>query len=144
MEEYSIHQHDTTNPYEGIVELIDWLFSKGIQVAVLSNKPHLDTKKIIQHHFPVLSNSHVMGKMEEYLPKPSPQSLHALLERLAVPKSSVLYIGDTPTDMFTAQSGGLTAVGVTWGFRTKAELIEAKADIIVDHPREIKQIIEQA
>jgi phosphoglycolate phosphatase len=143
MEEYAIHQHDTTKPYDGIMDLIAWLISNHIQVAVLSNKPHIDTLRVVEHHFPILSNSYIMGKMDEFLPKPSPQSLYALLQKLNVSNDQVLYVGDTATDMITAKSGDLTAVGVTWGFRQKEELIAANADKIVDHPDEIKQFIEK-
>ena len=143
MEEYAIHQHDTTKPYDGIMDLIEWLISNQIQVAVLSNKPHVDTLRVVEHHFPLLSNSQIMGKMEHYLPKPSPQSLYALLQKLNLSNNQVLYVGDTATDMITAKSGDLTAVGVTWGFRKKEELMEANADEIVDHPSEIKRLIQK-
>ena len=40
---YQEHTLDTTRPYPGIPELLQALTERGIQVCVLSNKPHADT-----------------------------------------------------------------------------------------------------
>ena len=39
--------------------------------------------------------------------------------------------------MLTARNAGVTAVGVTWGFRPRSELEEYGADIIIDSAKEI-------
>jgi phosphoglycolate phosphatase len=38
-------------------------------------------------------------------------------------------------------SGGFYAVGVTWGFRDMGELLENGADLIIDTPLQILNII---
>jgi len=143
MSEYAIHQFDTTTPYEGIHPLLEELASHSIRIAVLSNKPHQDTLKVIKHYFPFLPQQDVWGKKPEFPPKPNPQSLLALLHYLQLSKENVWYVGDTATDMMTAKNGGLTAIGVTWGFHQKEELIDAHADFIVSHPHEIWRLLEE-
>ncbi len=49
----------------------------------------------------------------------------------------MLYVGDSPTDMRTAIAAGMTPVGVSWGFRTRDELAEAGASVVLDHPLEL-------
>ena len=49
----------------------------------------------------------------------------------------MLYLGDSPTDMRTAPAAGMIAVGVSWGFRTRDELVEAGASAVLDHPLEL-------
>ncbi len=44
---------------------------------------------------------------------------------------------DTNTDMQTAQRAGLASVGVTWGFRDRAELRQHHASFIIDHPDQL-------
>ncbi len=46
----------------------------------------------------------------------------------------IAYIGDTNTDMETAVSSGCCAIGVSWGFRTVAELERSGASRIFDSP----------
>ena len=43
--------------------------------------------------------------------------------------------------MMTGHNAGVTTVGVTWGFRPRAELEEYNADIIIDSAREIPGLI---
>ena len=51
--------------------------------------------------------------------------------------SAVWMVGDTATDVETAKRAGVKAIGVTWGFRTRDELIAAGADRIIDRPAEL-------
>ena len=46
-EDYGLHWNVATRPYRGIPELLDALTSRGIPMAVLSNKPHDTTMKCI-------------------------------------------------------------------------------------------------
>jgi phosphoglycolate phosphatase len=43
------------------------------------------------------------------------------------------YVGDSGIDMQFAKNSGMRAIGVSWGFRSKAELISDGADIVLDH-----------
>jgi len=43
--------------------------------------------------------------------------------------------------MQTAINAGFLAIGVTWGFRSREELVESGAQIIINHPLEILQQI---
>jgi phosphoglycolate phosphatase len=46
-------------------------------------------------------------------------------------------VGDTKTDMMTAKNAGITAVGVSWGFRDVKELKKYGADFIITSPNEL-------
>ena len=43
--------------------------------------------------------------------------------------------------MVAARALGLHAVGVTWGIGSAAELRDAGADVIVDEPRELLDVV---
>ena len=45
------------------------------------------------------------------------------------------------SDMDTARAAGVRSVGVTWGFRDRAELYEHGADHVVDRPGEILELL---
>lgn len=139
---YRIHQFDNTHPYDGILELLEFAHENKIECHVLSNKPHKDTVSVIQHLFDELLFTSVTGKKEGYLPKPDPQMLLEIISQIQVQsKEEILYIGDTLTDMLTAQNAGLQKAGVLWGFRDLEELQSGHPEYIVTHPSEIIALI---
>lgn len=48
-------------------------------------------------------------------------------------------VGDSATDIRTARNAGIGAIGVSWGFRPKADL--AEADIVVDTVDQLKEVL---
>ena len=46
-------------------------------------------------------------------------------------------------DIKTAKNAGIKCVSVTWGFATKEVLLENEAEIMVDKPCEIIDLIER-
>ena len=66
-----------------------------------------------------------------------------ILEEIDIKKEEGLYIGDSDVDMQTGCAAGVSAVGVTWGFRTKEVLIEHGATYVVDKPEEIISIVKE-
>ena len=53
----------------------------------------------------------------------------------------MIYVGDTGIDMQTAKNAGMYAVGVLWGFRTKAELIANGAKQVINNPLDLAGIL---
>ncbi len=48
-------------------------------------------------------------------------------------------VGDSATDIRTARNAGIGAIGVSWGFRPRADL--AEADIVVDTVDQLKEVL---
>ena len=128
-------------PYEGIVDMLDELKRQDVQLAVLSNKPHLQTKDVVATFFEEGTFSIVYGQQEGVPRKPDPAAVHMILEELDVSKEECLYIGDSDVDMQTGCAAGVPAVGVTWGFRGRDELSANGANHIISQPSEILNII---
>lgn len=138
---YAAHIRDTTIPYDGIPELLTALCKRGIKVGVLSNKMDSATQELIQHFFPGKVDV-IFGEHKDIPRKPDPTSCRLVMQQLGVKPEEVLYVGDSGTDMQTAKNAGLTAVGVTWGFRSREDLLQNGADYLVAAPVEIFRLLE--
>ncbi len=124
-------------PYPGIKELLAFLVKKGIALAVLSNKGDDFCKAMVAHFFPQFKFAQVRGVLPGIAQKPDPSGAIAIAKKLAIAPESFLYLGDTDVDMKTAHAARMFAGGVTWGFRSAAELQAAGAGIIFNHPRDV-------
>ena len=140
-EMYNANTLYLTEPYEGIAELISALRERGIRLAVLSNKPDDTTKAIIPCFFGDAFDL-VLGGRDGIPLKPAPDAFFEICEELSVSRDEVIYLGDTGVDMLTGKGAGAAlTVGVSWGFRTKEELTESGADVIVDSPLEVLSLL---
>lgn len=138
---YDAHCFDETRLYPGIAELVTALHRRKYRLAVLSNKPDVFTKRMIEHYFQPNPFDAVVGHRAEVPLKPDPASALAIARQLDVPAKEWLYLGDTNTDMQTAKNAGLRAVGVTWGFRDREELVGSGAEVIVTAPDQVLQLL---
>ena len=134
---------DTSEPYEGIRDLLNELNSLGVKIAVNSNKGDAFTKNLISKIFPDNAFVAVIGQREGIPKKPDPYTNMEILGKMNLKNDEVLYVGDSQPDMKTAINSKLRAIGVSWGFRTVEELKEAGADNIVYHPEEILRIVKE-
>ena len=138
---YDIHNADDSRPYPGIPELLSYLQDAGVQIAVASNKYQTATQKLVDHYFPEIHFTAVFGQREGVKVKPDPIIVSDILEIAKVAKEEALYVGDSGVDMQTAANAGVTACGVTWGFRPRTELEEFNPSYIADTAGEIKNLI---
>lgn len=134
---YDVHNADDSRPYPGITSLLKGLQAEGLQLAVASNKYQAATEKLVAHYFPEIHFIAVLGQREGIAVKPHPAIVYDILKVTKVQPEEVLYVGDSGVDMQTALHAGVTACGVTWGFRPRKELETFHPDFIVDRAEEI-------
>jgi len=138
---YDSHSSDMTKPYPGIPKLLKKLNDNGIRLAVASNKYQEATQKLIRIFFPDIEWVAIEGQKPDFPLKPDPSVVFDILSKSPTPKSDVLYVGDSGTDMETARRACVESCGVTWGFRPTDELRKAYANHIVATPDAIFAII---
>ena len=140
---YSKRCLEYTSCYKGINELLHYLKDLGIHLAVVTNKPHHLAQKICDYYFKDIFEV-VIGNCDEFPLKPEPDSTLSVLERFHIHSDECLFIGDSNVDIYTGLNASMSAVGVTWGFRTYEELKDAGATYVVDEASEIKVIVDES
>jgi len=141
-DEYSKHWADNTKPYAGIPELLSALQERKFPKAVLSNKPDEFTQITVEKLLPDWSFGIVRGVKPSVPKKPDPAAALDIARELQIPPRRFLYLGDTNTDMQTANSAGMYAVGALWGFRTAEELRANGAKTLVENPQDILKLLD--
>lgn len=126
-----------TVPYNGIPELLAELQSRGIRLAVASNKFQAGVERLVARFFPEVRFEMTLGGREGVPAKPAPDIALEILRHTGIDAADTLFIGDSGVDMQTAHAAGATAIGCAWGFRSREELAENNADHIISHPSEL-------
>ncbi len=144
-EYYSAHIDERTRPYPGIPELLAELHARGVRMAVASNKFQAGTERLIRRFFPGIPFVAILGDRPGSPLKPSPEIVREVLERADCGPQEALLVGDSPTDMRTAANGGIDAIAVTWGYRSREELSACLAERpaagrLVDTVAELHQV----
>ena len=119
---YSAHIDVYSKPYPGIPELLAELDAAGVKLAVVSNKFQEGTDHLIREFFPKIRFVAILGNRPGYPLKPDPAIVEEALALAGVSRSDALLIGDSPTDMHTAENGGIDSLAVSWGYRTREDL----------------------
>jgi phosphoglycolate phosphatase len=135
--EYESRWDRKTCPYPGIAETLATLRGYGIALAVLSNKPHPLTVRVVDRYFGSDAFRAVLGAEVGYERKPDPAGALAIAESIGIAPPRWLYVGDSATDILTALAADMMPIGVLWGFRDARELAAAGALRLVREPIEI-------
>lgn len=140
--EYSKNWATKTKPYEGIAELLDALSARGLSLVVYSNKPDEFTTLMVEQFLERWKFEVVVGARYGWAHKPDPSAALDIAQRLGIAPERFVYVGDTNTDMLTANDAGMYAVGALWGFRTADELVSSGARIIIEHPMDLMKLFD--
>ena len=167
---YGEHMCDFTRPYPGIPEMLASLAAAGIQVALASNKYQEGAEKLIRRFFPDIPFMKVLGQREGQPIKPDPQVVFQIMagapevgpqslptdkqpfdpvlgpqfllsDRQPFAPEDVAYVGDSNVDMQTGLNAGVRTIGVTWGFRDRAELEAFHPFAVVDTVQELQDLL---
>lgn len=140
---YSKNMYNKTAPYNKIPQMLKTLKQKGYITAVVSNKFDMAVKELCSKYFPDLIDF-AAGENEAcgIRKKPAPDTVLKVLEKFNLTNNEAVYVGDSDVDIMTAKNSRMPCISVTWGFRNREFLIKHDAEIIIDSPDEIIDILE--
>lgn len=140
---YAKNMYNKTAPYQGIIDMLADLRSKGCKISVVSNKFDLAVKELCKKYFPNLIDC-ATGENEAagIRKKPAPDTVLKSVKDLGSSFEKSIYVGDSDVDIMTAKNSGMPCISVTWGFRDREFLTEHGAEIFVDTPKEIVEYLE--
>ena len=129
---YPAHAQTKTKPYDGIPEALQEI-KKEFPIAVVSNKPDMAVKPLCRDFFG--ADLFAVGESSACPRKPAPDMVYQAMK--AVGADRCIYVGDSEVDVLTAKNAGVPCLTVTWGFRSRAALVEAGAEYFCEDPRDL-------
>lgn len=137
-ENYAQNMYNKTAPYNGIIEMLSNLKSKGIKIAVVSNKFDLAVKELCKKYFEgFIDFAAGENEAQGIKKKPAPDTVISVLNEFNFAPEDAVYVGDSDVDIMTAKNSKMSCISVTWGFRNEKFLLENGATILINAPSEI-------
>ena len=130
---YYSSKNDLTCPFPGVHELLKSLNDKGVLLAINSNRKNDSLQIYADRFFSDIDFLAIEGHIPDYPSKPSPYAVQKIMEKCNVTKDECIYIGDSITDIRTAQNAEIDCLLVSWGYgREDAFESEYPLDVIDD------------
>ena len=126
--------------FNGISELIQQLNRRQIPWGIVTNKAARFTQPLI----PLLGLQQaaciISGDTTPYS-KPHPEPLFEAARQLRITPQECCYLGDDLRDIQAAQAAGMHSVAVTWGYCGQTEPQQWNADLLLNVPSELIQLL---
>ena len=137
---YVDHCQDRTCLYEGVPAMLQALQSRGLRLAIVSNKLQAGVDELYDRYFRDTVEVAV-GERPEVRRKPAPDMVQTALRELGVTPDEAVYVGDSDVDLLTAHNSGLPCISVLWGFRDKEFLVAHGATCLAERPEDVVALV---
>uniref|UniRef100_UPI00402ADBD2 HAD-IA family hydrolase n=1 Tax=Succinivibrio sp. TaxID=2053619 RepID=UPI00402ADBD2 len=107
------------NLYEGVKEGLEYFKSRGIKLAVVTNKPQMFALPLLSYmgikdYFDFILGGEVIPER-----KPDPTPLYYVLDKLQVSKDDALMVGDSNNDIEAGNNANMTKFFFSYGYIRK-------------------------
>lgn len=118
-------------PYPGIASVLDELQADGFGLFVVTSKPEVYARRILQHFELARFFGNVYGAELSGERSTKAELVAHALRRESLAAEHVCMIGDRRHDIEGARACGVGAIGVAWGHGSVEELRTAGAEVVL-------------
>jgi len=118
----------STHLFPNVAETLEQF--NGKQIGLVTSKES-DLAKMLLEHFGIARFFDcIVGGDQVAERKPDPKPVLRAMELLSAGPTDTVMIGDSENDVIAGKRAGTATCGVTYGFRTEAQILETKPDIV--------------
>ena len=137
---YSTNIAVKSRPYPGVIEALTQFQSEGATLAVCTNKTEVHARALLDEldmskHFAALTGGNSLG-----VSKPNPKHLTGTIDLAKGNVTRAIMIGDSETDIRTAQAAGIPVIAVNFGYSVEPVGTFAP-NVVIGHYDELHQAI---
>jgi phosphoglycolate phosphatase len=120
--------------YPGVPRILEVLRKEGFELYIATSKPRVFAVRICEHfgfhrQFSGIYGPELNGWFDD-----KGDLLTHLLSREGITGKDAVMVGDREYDIIAARKSGIRSIGVTYGYGSEEELINAGADLICHSP----------
>jgi phosphoglycolate phosphatase len=134
---YTDSKKENSKPFSNILNLLKDLERNGVLIAINSNRTTPSIKQFVEKYLSEIDFLEIEGHNLGYPSKPSPCGVNKIIKKANVSLDETIYIGDSKTDIKTAQNAGIDCVIVKWGYGNQKDYENEYILGTVDEPYDI-------
>ena len=127
----------------GAKSILAHLKKSGYALAIASNRPERFCRIILKELGIVEYFDHIICGDGVRRAKPYPDMARAILKRARVQPKEAMFVGDMSVDVLCGKRAGVFTVAIPTGSCTRAEIIAARPDILIERLGELRGILDK-
>ena len=127
--------------YDGISEMLISAHDKGIALYLVTSKPTVFAKKILDYFELGIYFKGIYGSDLTVQNKDKETLIRDTIEHENLHGKSIIMVGDREFDVIGAKQNGISSAAVTYGYGPISELIKSEPDYIVTSVLELRELI---
>jgi phosphoglycolate phosphatase len=132
-EHYLSNANLHVKPYKGAKECLEILKQKGIKLTVATNASDFFALNMLKHqklldYFDLVIGANCVAK-----PKPDPDMVYYIAQKMQIPLGQTLLVGDSIKDELAAENADIDFLFATWGYgqnHKQVQKIDSLKDIV--------------
>lgn len=138
--EYAV---DQVRLFPGVAETLHKLREEGIRMAIATSRNAESLETILANNDITHCFEKIVSNSDNLAPKPEPEMVLTLLQRMGVGAGETLVVGDTTFDIEMGKRAGCRCCAVTWGNHDIETLATAGPDFYIDNFSELLTILDR-
>ncbi len=127
--------------YGDIPALLQHLQEKGVRLYVATSKLQVFARRILDHFELSQFFDGIYGSDLDNRNADKRDLIRHILDQERFDPAQAVMIGDRKHDAIGAKANGLASIGVTWGYGSRQELLDAGVACLVDAPKDLAEPI---
>jgi len=131
--DYEKRATELTSLFPGVMDALEALRAKNVQLGICTNKPQKATMKVLSFFgLSDMFDAVVGGDQLQGVRKPDARHITTVLEILNVAPADAIMVGDSPNDIYVAINAEVRSVAVSFGY-TRIPVQELGANRVINH-----------
>ena len=129
-----------TRIFPGVSQTLQTLKSRGVKMAIVTSRGIESLRLILTQNNILEYFDELVTRDNGFKPKPAPDMVNYLLQKMNLAPSDVLVVGDTTFDIDMGAAAGCKTCAVTYGNHSAERLATSKCDWMVGRFDEIAEV----
>jgi len=122
-------------------EVVGGLQSRGIQLAVATNKLGRFSRAIFEHFGMEKMFAVILGDGDVSQNKPDPEMLYQAMDNMRLAKEETVFVGDSVIDIQAGKNAGVRVFAVPTGNTDRADLVKAQPTVIMNRLLDLLSLV---